>query len=271
MPHRKSCWERGCRTETLKVIKRELKNLALTCDVRTVNAGIFMTTNLFRYSRITLFAAFLLWIPALSAAFMQIPQPNAAYTSSTTLLPITGPDGDTTLALSDPNLTVTFSTLMQKFTVPTTWSNWGSPPTVETSTPRVLSPFDFTLTSVSLLFSQPLTIFGLEAEPDALAQYGAFPVTLDFFNGGTLLGTVSNTLDGSGAALFAASSMTPITSVTLTISGNAQVPTGTDPGIAQLRYALATQSVPEGGPSTWLMVVTTLALFTVHRFRYARN
>jgi hypothetical protein len=66
--------------------------------------------------------------------------------------------------------------------------------------------------------------------------------------------------------------MTPITSVTLTIAGNASVPEGTDPGIAQIRYALAPpQSVPEGGPSTWLMVATVLALFTVHRFRYARN
>jgi len=205
------------------------------------------------------------------ATFMQIPLPDAAYTSSTTLIPITGADGDTTLTLSDANLTVTFSALMQEFTVPTSWSNWGSPPTVETSTPRVLSPVDFlTTTSVTLSFSQPLTVFGLEAEPDAFE--GTFPVRLDFFNGVTPLGTVSNDLTGFGAALFAASATTPITSVTLTIQGNAQDPAGTDPGIAQIRYALAgTQSVPEGGPSLWLVVITVVALLMVHRLRYARS
>jgi hypothetical protein len=231
-----------------------------------------MKANLFRYLRIAVFAALLLWIPAASATFMQIPLPDAAYTSSTTLIPITGPDGGTTLTLSDPNLTVTFSTLMQKFTVPTTWTTWGSPPAVETSTPRVLSPADLSVTSVTLLFSQPLSTFGLEAQPDAIAQYGAFPLTLDFFNGVTPLGTVSNTLDGTTAALFAASSMTPITSVTLTVHGNAAAQQGVDPGIAQIRYALAApQSVPEGGPSTWLTIATVLALLIVHRFRYARN
>jgi hypothetical protein len=209
---------------------------------------------------------------SVSASFIQIPLPDSAYTSSTTLIPITGSDGDTLLSLSDGTLTVTFSTLMQEFTAGSSWSSWGSPPAVETSTPRVLSPVDFTLTTVTLAFSQPLTTFGLEAEPDAFTQ-GNFPVTLDFFNGVTLLGSVSNSLDGSTAALFAASSTTPITSVTLTISGNANDPAGTDPGIAQLRYALAAapQSVPEGGPSIWLAVISVLVLLMVHRFGYARS
>jgi hypothetical protein len=223
-----------------------------------------MTTNLVRYSRIAVFAGLLLWIPVANAQITQIPLPNSAYTSSTTLIPITGPDFDTTLTLSDPNLTVTFSTLMEKFSVPDSWTAWGSPPATESSTPRVLSPFDFTITSITLSFSQPLSTFGLEAEPDATTQ-GAFPITLDFFSGVTLLGTVSNTIDGSSAALFAASSTMPITSVTLTVSGNAADPAGTDPGIAQLRYAL----VPE--PSTWLMVAIGLALLAVRRFRYARK
>jgi hypothetical protein len=231
-----------------------------------------MKTNLFRYLRMTVFGALLVWIPAASAAFIQIPLPDAAYIGSTTLIPITGPDGGTTLTLSDASVTVTFSTLMQKFTAGDTWTTWGSPPAVEMSTPRVLSPADLTITTVTLVFSQPLSIFGLEAEPDALPKYGAFPLTLDFFSGVIPLGTVSNTLDGSSAALFAASSMTPITSVTLTVHGNSTVPEGNDPGIAQIRYALAApQSVPEGGPSTWLVVATVLALLTVHRFRYARN
>jgi hypothetical protein len=127
-----------------------------------------MKNEVMRFAKLTAFGCFLLCIPAAKAGFMQIPIPDAAYTSSTTLIPITGPDFDTTLTLSDANLTVTFSTLMEKFTVPTTWGAWNSPPAVESSTPRVLSPFDFTITTVTLLFSQPLSVFGLEAEPDAL-------------------------------------------------------------------------------------------------------
>src|SRR5436305_1451301 len=151
------------------MLRQSWENKAST---RPFGAAVLMTTNLFRSSRMIVFAGLLLWIPAANAGFVQIPLPDAAYTSSTTLIPITGPDGGTTLTLSDANLTVTFSALMQKFTAGDTWTNWGSPPTVETSTPRVLSPVDFlTTTSVTLVFSQPLSTFGLEAEPDAAAQY----------------------------------------------------------------------------------------------------
>lgn len=230
-----------------------------------------MTINAFKLSLITISAAVLLGAAPAQATFVPIPLPDSAYTSSTTLIPITGADGETTLILSDANLTVTFSTLMQKFTVPDTWTNWSSPPNAETSTPRVLSPVDFlTTTSVTLSFSQPLATFGLEAEPDAFE--GSFPIRLDFFNGATPIGTVSNNLDGFTSALFAATSMTPITSVTLTIEGNSQDPAGTDPGIAQIRYALAApQGVPEGGATICLMLTGVLTLLVVHRFRRARN
>jgi hypothetical protein len=233
-----------------------------------------MTIKLFRNSTIATLAGLFFSVSAANATFVQIPLPDSSYTRSTTLIPISGADGETTLTLSDPNLTVTFSTLMQKFTVPDSWSNWSSPPNAETSTPRVLSPVDFqNVTSVSLLFSQPLTTFGLEAEPDAFTQYGTFPVTLDFYNGVTLLGTVSNNLDGETSALFAATSSTPITSVTLTIHGNSILPEGTDPGIPQIRYALAggAQGVPEGGASALLLGIAVLGLVAIHRLRFARN
>jgi hypothetical protein len=216
------------------------------------------------------FAGLLGCVPALNAAFVQIPQPNAAYTSSTTLLPITAPDFTNLNTLSDANLTVTFSATMETFTVPTTWGTWNTPPAVETSTPRVLSPFDFAnVTSVTLSFSSPLSTFGLEAQPDATSQ-GAFPVTATFFNGATTLGSINRSLDGVTAALFAASSTTPITSVRLTIGGNATDPAGTDPGIAQLRYALATQAIPE--PATAFVFAGGLALLIgLRRFRTVRN
>jgi len=232
-----------------------------------------MRTKLLRNSTMLALATWCVCIPAAKATFMQIPLPDSTYTSSTTLIPITGPDGETTLTLSDSNLTVTFSTLMQKATVPDTWLNWSSPPNAETSTPRVLTPVDYlNVTSVSLLFSKPLTTFGLEAEPDAFLE-GTFPERLDFYNGATLLGTIMNSSDGTTSALFAATSSTPITSVTFTIEGNSEDPAGTDPGLAQIRYALAPTSatVPEGGASIWLMAATALGLVAVHRFRMARS
>src|SRR3954452_2957213 len=132
-------------------------------------------------ARITVFSAFLLSIQAANGQLTQIPLPDDAYTGSTTLIPITGADFETTPTLADPNLTVAFSTLMEKFTAGDSWSTWGSPPATEGTTPRVLSPADLAFTSISLVFDQPLSTFGLEAQPDAFTQ-GAFPITLDFFN-----------------------------------------------------------------------------------------
>jgi hypothetical protein len=227
-----------------------------------------MTTKLFSFSRIAMCAGLLLWIPTARAAFVTIPTPNSAYTSSTTLIPIDGPDFATSNSLFDSNLTVTFSTEMEKFSVPVTWGAWNTPPAVENSTPNVLSPSDITVTTITLLFSQGLSTFGLEAEPDATSQ-GAFPVSLDFYNGAALLGTVSNTIDGSSAALFAGSSTTPITRVVLTISGNSADPAGTDPGIAQVRYALAATPTPE--PGTLMIGAIGLALLMARRSRFARQ
>src|SRR4051812_32888514 len=103
-------------------------------------------------ARITVFSGFLLCIQAASAQLTQIPLPDAAYTSSTTLIPITGADFETTATLADLNLTVAFSTLMEKFTAGDSWSTWGSLPATEGTTPRVLAPFDLAFTSVSLVF-----------------------------------------------------------------------------------------------------------------------
>src|SRR5947209_6935177 len=110
-----------------------------------------MKPNFFRAAIVVGVAAVLVAIPSAHAAFTQIPLPDTSYTSSTTLIPITGMDGDTLVALSDANVTVTFSTAMQEFTVPGTWTHWSSPPNAETSTPRVLSPVDYlNTTSVTL-------------------------------------------------------------------------------------------------------------------------
>jgi hypothetical protein len=210
-------------------------------------------------------------VPVANATFVPIALPNAAYVGSTTLLPIPGPVGTQLTSLSDPNLTITFSSLLDVFSVADgSWGPWGTPPAVETSTPNVLSPDDFrNVTSVTFSFSTPLTVFGLEAEPDAFSQ-GFFPVSATFFNGASLLGTITNSLDGTTGALFAASSTTPITSVVLSIAGNGPDPAGTDPGIAQFRYALATPAAPE--PATALVFGGGLALLIgLRRFRSVRS
>jgi hypothetical protein len=203
---------------------------------------------------------------AVAAGITSIPVPDAGYTSSTTLIPITGNDGDTQTTLGDGNLTITFSTLMQQFTVPGTWTTWGAPPAVESSTPRVLAPADFTVNSVTLTFSEALATFGIEVEPDAFSQ-GFFPVTESFYNGATLLGTIVNSMDGSTAALFAANSTTPITSVNITIAGNSNFPPGTDPAMAEFRYTVA---APE--PGTMFGLATGLGmLLGLKRIRSARS
>jgi hypothetical protein len=229
-----------------------------------------MTHKNSRTSAIAVLVGLSLWGSQADAAIVQIASPDAAYTSSTILLPITGTDGDTVNSISDANLTVTFSDPMQKFIG--SWGTWGTPPAVETSTPNVMAPGGpnyQSVTSITMTFSTGLSIFGVEVQPDAFTQ-GFFPVSMEFLNGVTSLGVLNNSLDGSTAALFAASSTTPITSVILTIAGNVNLPDGTDPAIAQVRYALDVAAVPE--PATLLTFASGFALLIgFRRLRSARN
>lgn len=229
-----------------------------------------MAPNFFLHTSLATLLGVSLSMPAASAAVVtQIPLPNSAYLASTSLLAVTGSDGDILSTLSDANLTVNFSAPLQKFIG--SWGTWGTPPAVETSTPKVLAPAGAnyqSVTSITLSFSTALSIFGVEVEPDAFTQ-GLFPVSLQYMNGVTVLGTLNNSLDGSTAALFAASSTTPITSVILTVSGNSNFSGGTDPAIAQLRYALASTALPE--PDSFLTVAAGFALLAgLHRFRSTR-
>lgn len=169
-------------------------------------------------------------IPAFGQQFSPISTPTASYTGSTTLIPITAPDDTPLTSLTNGTETITLSTAFYAETVPNfAWNTWGSPPNTESSTPRILANFT-PVTSVTLTLSLPAATFGFEVEPD---QDGSFPVSVNFYNGSTLLGTVSRNITGdAGALLMAASSTTPITSVVITI------PAGADGfAMAQFRYA----------------------------------
>jgi hypothetical protein len=193
----------------------------------------------------------------LSAALVQIAQPNGAYTSSTNLLPVSAAELSNVNSLTDGTFTATFSEPLQVATVPTNWFNWGTPPTVESATPRVLITPGTTATLLTITFSQAVSVFGLEAMPDA---FGTTQMTENFYNGATNIGSIVLSPDGSvSALLFAASSTTPITSVDITA-------VGTDFAVANLRYSLATgATIPE--PGTWMGMMTGLGLLVALRRR----
>ncbi|MGO9232054.1 MAG: hypothetical protein ACLQKA_22900 [Bryobacteraceae bacterium] len=135
------------------------------------------------------------------------------------------------------------------------WATWGSPPATESSTPRVLQAAGTTLT---LTLSVPSHTFGFEIEPDdGLAQV----ITAQFYNGTTLLGSTSLTMNwNSGALLAGGSDSTTITSVVITAPASAG-----GFGMAEFRYgttvdpgAPAPNTIVTGGLSLLLLAAGTL-------------
>lgn len=162
--------------------------------------------------------------------FTPIPQPDTAYVASTDLLAITAPDFDVVAAVAYGTDTVSFDIPLVALTVPTTWSSWGSPPNTESLAPRVL--WTNGLTSLSLTSTNPLTIFGLEAQPNTSV---VSTISANFFSGSNLVGTITLNVDGNGGArLFGASTTTtPFNRVVLSSTD--------DFAIAQVRVS----AVPE--------------------------
>jgi hypothetical protein len=96
-------------------------------------------------------------IPA-SAALLTVSEPSKFYTSSTTLIDITGlTDGDSFGSISGGGLTVTFSTALKRLTVPRTWGTWNSPPATERAKPPVL--FSKGSDDILLTLSKPEAVF----------------------------------------------------------------------------------------------------------------
>jgi hypothetical protein len=196
-------------------------------------------------------AAAVLLCPTLRADFITISQPTAAYLSGTTLLVFTDPDGTLVGGGASGGEALVYSSDLVEYTVPTSWAAWGTPPAVETSTPRV--GFTNGVSTLGIRLTVPAKTFGVEVEPDnhALEQTAAA-----FFSGSTLVGTIDLSPDGNGGALlFAASTTTnPFTSVVIT---NLK---GHDFAIAEERFAVA---VPE--PATLLLLIPAFAALALLR------
>lgn len=189
------------------------------------------------FGRIVFAGTALLGLLATNASAGIIVQPNSAYTSATTLIPIVIPDFSTTSSLGNGTLTVGFSSVVTAGTVPSGgWFIWGSPPNTESSTPRVVA--DTVDTAINLTLSSPVFTFGFELEPN---NNGLFNVQVQFLHGLTVLDTDTLSVNGSGGALlFAATESTAINNVTISL------PAGSGGfAMAQFRYSTSQNAVPE--------------------------
>lgn len=181
-------------------------------------------------NRIPVFLFAVVFLTAMAQAqptFIPICIPTVGYVGGTTLIPIAVPNGTPVPTLTDGIQTVTFSSPFTAATVGPGggWATWGAPPFVESSTPRVLT-FGGTTATLTLAVASPT--FGFEIEPN---NFGVHPITATFFNGATVLGTVTLNVQGNRGALLSAGSVTlPITSVQISAPGSGGV------AIAQLRY-----------------------------------
>ena len=187
-----------------------------------------------------------------------IPEPDAGYTASTTLLPVTAPEGSVIGALSDGTLEIDFFSgglpeLMQVDDVPDSWATWGAPPNTESGTPIVLASFDDD-NEILFQFNQALSIFGMELEPDDTSA--AHDIMATFLLAGTPQATLTLSVDGNGGALLFAAAGGSFDAV--------DVVSDVDFAGAEFRYEAAAP-VPE--PSTAIPIAGLIAGFAIYRGR----
>ena len=186
-----------------------------------------------------------------------ITEPDSFYTSQTTLIDISGlNEGDFVSSIQDSNLQVSFSSDVQMLTVGVSWGTWNSPPATENSMPSTL--YTNGATNLTMTLSSPVNVFGFELEPD-LGQVE--PVTATFFGTGSPFALALDPNGNSGALLFAVSSDTAITSVSLDDGA------GDDFAIANVRYAQTPLVVPTPEPSTLpiMMVLGTAIVWQLRK------
>ncbi len=188
---------------------------------------------------------------SLRADFLTIPQPSAAYLSSTTLASFTDPDQTLIGALSVGAETIVYNNSLEEWTVPTTWKQWGTPPAVESATPRVGFTNGNSLLGIG--FSKPVSQFGFEVGPN---NQQPEQISAQFFSGTMLVGTITLSPSGSnGALLYAASTSTnPFTSIVVADAASG------DFAIAEQRFALASAPEPTTFALSGLALLAGLAL-----------
>ena len=194
------------------------------------------------------------------ADFTPIAQPTLAYTSSTTLVDITGiPDGTSGInSVTQGAQTLNFDQSLTKTSVPAGWATWGSPPNTESNTPPVM--FQTTANTLQILLSVPSTTFGFELQGNT---FTVNEFAVQFYEGANLIGNIPLFVDGNGGALLFAASTTdsPFTSVVINnVDGQSN-----GFAIAQLRFT----AVPE--PASVAMVAQAIAAVGFYGWRKRRQ
>jgi len=218
--------------------------------------------------RLTTFAvlsAFVLTGLTVKADFTPIATPDAAYTSSTTLIDISGiANGTTMTSVTDGIQTITFDTTMTKASVPAGgWSSWNSPPFVESSIPDVL--YQTVNNSLILDLSVPSTTFGFEIQGDNFSTTLPFESEffVEFFEGAVPVGNISLFINGNGGALLAAGFSTDEAFTRILISNVDQ--TAGAFALANLRYT----PIPE--PASIAMIAQAIGAIGFYTWRKRRN
>ncbi len=197
------------------------------------------------------------------ADFTPTAQPDATYTSSTTLIDISGiPNGTTGItSVTDGTQTVSFDLAVEKSTVGDIgWDTWGSPPATESSTPPVL--FRTATNSLTLTLSVLSTTFGFELEGNNRLVSSQFLVT---FLDQTLtpVGSINLPVNGNGGALLFAASTTTSPFASVVINNTSNDADGF--AMAQLRYT----AVPE--PASVAMIAQAIAAVGFYGWRKRRQ
>ena len=218
--------------------------------------------------------------PVIAQVITEIFVPNSGYTGSTKLLAPQAPDYSTLNFVSDGNQMVTFSVPLEVVTFPGGIGWWGCQGNTEPWSASL--PFKFVefyssqfcgdpwpTCSVELSLARPTTVFGFEAQ----TYFTGNDITVSFFNGPLLLGTISPpvasapacwedgsfvTTHGDGALLFAASVPSPQTINRVVVSSRDFVQIG------RIRYGNACE-FPTGETTASDGWVSTIPI--VHRWK----
>ncbi len=173
------------------------------------------------------------------ASFTPIDDVSGDYTTETTLIDISAiPCFDLVDDVTDGTLTLDFDKTMDKRQAGVCqWgATFGNTPAVEGPNPHIL--FLNSQNSIGISLSTPVSTFGFELQPNRYEFAGIFPITVDFYSGGNLIGSITRSptaigLNGGGAKLFAANTDASFDYVLITASD----PDPSGFAIGQFRYA----------------------------------